>query len=102
MVLIWGVRSRGAGRREHITPDPDDAWGSAVLRKKRRPAGLRQQRRGTGAGGQGRQRDMDRDGAEGHSPCPAQELKHLLGRFVVRQAEVVVQRAVVLAGGTMR
>src|SRR5437870_5503558 len=31
----------------------------------------------------------------------AQELKHLPSRFVVRQAEVVVKRAVVLAGSAM-
>src|SRR5262249_6549451 len=32
----------------------------------------------------------------------AQERKHLLSRLVVRQAEIVVQRAVVLAGSAMR
>src|SRR5204862_4810778 len=31
----------------------------------------------------------------------AQELKHLLSRLVVRQAEIVVKRAVVLAGSAM-
>src|SRR5205809_1099080 len=31
----------------------------------------------------------------------AQELKHLLSRFVVRQAEIVVQRVVVLAGSAI-
>src|SRR5262245_20954267 len=38
------------------------------------------------------------------SPAPVhlvQKLKHLLSRFVVRQAEIVVKRVVVLAGGAM-